>query len=475
MSYRTVFFTLALGAALMPAAMLGEQRMSLRDLAVGRNLQVVTMIELSEPAPSQGMYLTLTSGDPSKLVLSNSPEEAGSATIQVKVLPQFVASATFWIQGLADQGQVPVKISAPGIGTAVGTVTLAPSAVVIRPSQISGTPRGFPHKIMLVTAMLSADRKVVAEQQVAAGKDIQIEIANSHPDVAKLQAYRLSVAGGASLAQTILTPSGLGKTTLSILQPHGFTTPSEMATLETVIEQPGIAGMTEVNIGKDLQLPASLCIGELAPPGGLKVTLQSSDPSQLLLSDKPDQVGSGSVTVTVPEGKTTAGYYVQALGDSGVVTYTASAPGFRSREHRIGLTPSGVIVAYLPMGPPDEAAVKRPGGQHTERRFYPSISESKAHPVYLALYTAYLDPVNGMAADITVQALRPGVNLSVTLESSDPAVGAVESPVHIKAGDSAAKTLFTPLSKGETVIRLKTPPGMTMSKNAAAVPASVRE
>jgi len=41
---------------------------------------------------------------------------------------------------------------------------------------------------------------------------------------------------------------------------------------------------------------AGLVLGEPAPPGGLKATLKSADPSKLLISDRRDQLGSGSVT-----------------------------------------------------------------------------------------------------------------------------------------------------------------------------------
>ena len=466
---------IALGAVLLPQAVLGEQRLILPDLAVGRNLQVVTMIKFAEHTPDSGMSITLTSGDPSRLLFSNAPDEAGSGTIMVKVLPRFVASAEFWVQGLADQGQVTYSVAAPGIGTANGTVTLAPSAIVIRPAHISSTPRGFPRKISLVSAMLDSDRKVVSEQEIAGGMNLTIEIANSHPEVGKLLSPRLSVAGGQSLAVTAFAPSALGSTTLAPSQPAGFTVPSEMATVEAGIQQPSLSGLAEVYLGKDLQAAAGLVLGEPAPPGGLKATLKSADPSKLLISDRRDQLGSGSVTLSIPEGQFVAPYYLQALGDSGEVTYTASAPGFRAKEHRIGLAASAVIVTYEHVGPPDEAAVVRRGGQHSERRFFPSISEAKSHPIRLTVYTAYLDPVTGMAADITVQPLRPGINLSIPLDSSNPAVATVESPVIISAGTDSAKALFTPLSKGEAIISIKIPAGMTKSRNASSVPATVGE
>ena len=92
-----------------------------------------------------------------------------------------------------------------------------------------------------------------------------------------------------------------------------------------------------------------------------------------MLSAHEDELGSGTGARTVPVGEVmTAKYYIQALGDSGAVTYKATADGFRHRIAKIGLAKSGFMVAYERYGPPDEAHVLRKGGAEDERRFYPS-------------------------------------------------------------------------------------------------------
>jgi len=206
----------------------------------------------------------------------------------------------------------------------------------------------------------------------------------------------------------------------------------------------------------------------------MTVTLTSSDPGKLVLSAVADRLGSGSITIKIPAGELTAKYYIQGLGDSGIVTYNATAPGFRSRVGRIGLTPSGMIVAYEHYGPPDEAVVLRKNQAIDDRRFYPSIADSKTNPVNLVVWAVHLDPESGLAADISVQDLRAGVSAVVSLSSSDTGVGTVESPLTIPSGTNHAISRFTPLKEGETRVSLKTPAGFTTANNATSVPATLK-
>jgi hypothetical protein len=155
--------------------------------------------------------------------------------------------------------------------------------------------------------------------------------------------------------------------------------------------------------------------------------------------------------------------------------YKVEAEGFRSRFGRVGLAPSGLIVAYEKYGPPDEAAVMRENGANDERRFFASVSEAKEKPVNLVIWTVRLDPNTGRAADITVQPLRADVTVTAVLKSSKPEIGIVDSPLTIPSGANHVVCRFTPLGKGETVITINTPPGFATPANATSVPATVSE
>jgi hypothetical protein len=475
----TVLSSAVVIAAIAPSALFAAQGLTAPSLTVGRNLQMGATVGLPQPAPQAGVQIIITSGDPSRLLLSDAPDKAGSARISLTVPPRLSTSPGFWLQGLADSGSVAYTVTAEGVGSATGAVTLAHSAIVIlgpfKQPSFQTTPRGAPATIKVISAALDSAGKVAEEQQIAGGSQVEVPMANSNPNAGKPGASRLTLAGGSSVAMTYFEPAGEGKTTLTPVQPPGFTPPTEFATVVAAVDKPGLAIVGDMYLGKDLQTPASVCLGEMAPPGGLKVTLVSADGSKLLLSTREDQLGSASITLAIPAGQGIAQYYIQALGDSGEVTYGATAPGFRSTTARIGLALSGVIVAYERYGPPDEAAVLRKGAAADDRAFAASLSDAKEHPVHVVAWTVYLHPDLGMAADITVQTLRAGVSATVALTSSDPGIGTVESPLTIKSGENHVDARFIPLSKGTTVISINTPPGFATPKNATSVPATVND
>jgi hypothetical protein len=468
---------LLIGLVAAPYAVRAAPGIVAPDVKVGRNLQTSVSVRLPEAVGESGLQITVTSDDPRRLLLSTAPDKAGSATISLSVKPHFIDSPEFCIQGMAESGTVTYTVSAGSMGAAKGTVTLAPSAILIlgpsRVPKFPTTPRGAPSRITIVSAALDSSRKAAEEQQVAGGLELEVTLANSNPAAGKLGVPKLTLSGGLSTAKTAFIPMAEGDTVITPVQPPGFTASTEFASVIMAIAKPGLAPVGEVTLGKDLQITGVLALGEAAPPGGLKVTMTSADGSKLLLSAKEDQLGSPSLTLIVPEGQHIATYCLQALGDTGTVAYESAAPGFRSRTAEIELAPSGFIVAYESYGPPDEAAVRRKGAYNNSREFYASLSDAKVHPMHVTVYSAYLDPTTKRAADITIQQLRPGVTATLFLESTDPAVGTVESPVTIGPGASQVKSRFIPMDKGRTVITVSTPAGFSTPGNATAVPATV--
>jgi hypothetical protein len=315
----------------------------------------------------------------------------------------------------------------------------------------------------------------VGEQSVAGGLHLDVALANSNPLVGRLGDSKLTLEGGSSTARTSFQPAAEGDSALAAIPPQGFTAPAEFAKVTVSVAKPGLGIVGDLYLGKDLQMTGVLCLGEPAPPGGLKVTFTSADSAKLLVSAKEDELGSASVTITVPAGEFVAQYFLQALADSGEVTYEAQAPGFRTRTARIGLAQSAVIVASERYGPPDESAVKRKGGVDVPREFFASLSDAKVHPVLIGVWTAHIDPPSGRVADITVQALRAGVSVTVALKSSNPDVATVESPLTIKSGDAHVVGRFIPVGEGKTIISINTPEGFATPKNATSAPATVSQ
>ncbi len=449
------------------------------NVTVGNNLQTYTTVKFSEPVQAD-LQLTLTSSDPGRLLLAKTPDVAGSRSITLTVRARFRESPEFWLQALGDSGQVNYIASAPGYEAKTGTATLTPAAIVLigpygpNAPEFTTTPRGWPLKITLHSVRLDASLNSVEQQYLRGGLPLDISLTSSDHHVGALAASPVRMEPAGDTAITQFQPAAVGKTTLTVVQPPGFLMPAKLNSLVANIRTPGIAIANEMTVGQNLQLPAVLSLGAPAPEGGLAVTLTSGNPDKLVLSAAATEVGKASITINVPVGGFRATYYLQALGCSGAITYTASAPGYNSRTGTISLAPSGVIISLPAHGAPDEAELFRPesAGGH-QNMFVALLSERK--PTDLVVYTAFLDPATRRAADITVEPLRAGVTLAVDLKNSSPAIGSVPSRVTIKGGSERTITQFTPLSAGKTVISVATPAGFMTPSNSTELLAIVRE
>ena len=112
-----------------------------------------------------------------------------------------------------------------------------------------------------------------------------------------------------------------------------------------------------------------------------------------------------------------------------------------------------------------EGQLLRPAAEGGARQqgFITSLSTGK--PTRLFIHTVQLDPVTHRAADITIQALRGGMELPVDLKISDPAVGTIDARVTIAGGTDHAVTQFTPLHEGSVALSVVVPPGFTEASN----------
>lgn len=452
---------------LRPSVTFGATALSPANVTVGQNLEAAVTVQLSTAAPVGGMEITLTSNDPGKVLLSKKPQSAGSATIKVSVRDGFTASQEFFVQALTDSGTTTYTATASDCESGIGTVTLARSAIVMANSTRIGTPLvttagTAPPKISVYSVRLDSSGEVDV-QPVRGGLSVDVTVTSSDAAVGVPAESRLTIEGGLSAATTRFQPLIAGEITLSAKAP-GFSAASPLASLKATVRQPSI-GITHPTIGQNLQVSGGVSLGRPAPEGGLVVTLTSSDPGKLLLSANATNPGSKSVTIAIPAGSTNANYFLQALGSSGEVEYSASAPGFVTKTGSATLTPSGVLLGIY--GPPDEAELFRK--EVAEGRHGSVANLSAAHATPVMVYTAQLHPVHHRAADITVQPLRAGFSIDIALKSSDPSVGTIVSPVHIAGGSSDANAQFTALRTGSTEISVATPEGFTTAGNATSI------
>ena len=214
--------------------------------------------------------------------------------------------------------------------------------------------------LLVYTALLDSEMNFVYPQPVAGGKSVSVTLTSSNAQVGTVSPAAITFEGGTAGADIEFRPLTAGQTALSVSVPRGFSVPAQFVSVATTVLVPGMAVTDEISIGYNLQTGGSLHLGEPAPAGGVVVTLTSSDPSKLLLSRTADQVGSDCITIAIPAGGVGGSYFIQALAGSGEVTYTATAPGFRTRTGTVTLTPSGLVMGG-PQGPPGRSGTDQQG------------------------------------------------------------------------------------------------------------------
>lgn len=472
-SLRSLF---ALGF-MAPAAVLCAASLTPANVTVGQNLQAAATVALSEAAPKGGLAITVRSDDPSRILLSKSPESEGSSEIVLNVPEGVRSTQEFEVQALASTGVATYTASAPAYGSGKGNVTLARSSILITgPSRAANTlttsTRGMPGVIKVYSAQLDPAGNFVAVQPIRGGFSAKLKIISSCAECGSVEPAVLTIPAGSAVQASQFLPGEMGEAILSLEASDGFGKSAQPATFKITVAMPGLNIADKIPLGHDLQISGTVLLGAPAATGGVRVTLTSNDPARLLLSLAEKEKGTKSIVVTIPPGGRNAPYFIQALGDSGTVTYGATADGYRPIAGSIFLRPSGVLISG-PTGHPDESEVLRPNAPLGPNGLFASLAAHR--PTVVVVSTANLDPVTHRCADITVQPLRAGMSLTVKLKNSNPSVGTVGSSVTIAGGTDQGGTEFIARALGTTVLSVVTPEGFTTPTNATSLIAVVKE
>ena len=436
---------------------IGALAMTLPNVTVGKDLESdPQQITLNGAATNGGLSITLTSNDPSKVVLSTDPNIAGTGSIVLGIPTGQTHSQTFYVQGLASSGNVTYTASAPGIPDATGTVALTPSGVIIAgPFGVGAgnflTVTGGPAATITVypVQLTPGTLSVGVGQRMRPNTSANVNVTSSSTSIGTITTSPITITGGTSSSATSFQPLSQGNTTLSVGIPAGFTAPAQDTTVVANVMKQGISVTDQVTIGNRLEVSGSLVLAQTAPTGGVTVTLTSNDP-KLLLSNTATGAGASSIAVVVPANSNNANFYLQGAGSAGTATYTASAAGFQGGTGTVTLAPSGVVISG-PFGPP--------GFQ------FPVNTKVSSPPTPLSVAVAVLD-VNG--AYVAQQQLAGGASIVVPVSDFPSSVGTVPVNVTIPGGTSSVTALFTPTTTGTTLVTAGTPSGFSPASSSYA-------
>ena len=436
--------------------------LSMTAQTIGKNLQVAVTVALGEPAPAGGLDVTVTSADPSKLLVSGSGDVQGVASAVVHA-PAGQTSVTVYAQALSDAGSVGLTATAPGRTTSVETMTLTPGGFILThlywcvscvPQTIDTTTGAANTQLYVVAGRLDAGTgNFVVSQNVRGGLSVDVTVSSTATvgtNVMALVPPTVSFTGGTAFGSSVVgieaDPLSAGTAILAVVTPTGFAASNTFREITATVAGPALQ-LADVAIGRDLQSSFNVNLQEPAPVGGLDITLTSGDAAKMVISADATLGGAVSGTVHVPQGSQSATFYVQALVGSGTASLTATAPAFSQGVANATFQPSGFVIGQL---------------NWCLHCFGPSFNTTTGSPnTALDVVAARLTP--GTHAYEVAQPVRGGITVNVTVQSTDSSgtnVGTMTPPsVSFTGNVAVASTAFDPQNAGTAVIEPVPPAG----------------
>lgn len=413
----------------------GQGQISLNSLSVGGNLEALATGSLSV-APSSPLTVTITSSDPTKvLLLAYSADPSGKTQGSGQITGTVPAGQGvsgfgfpgFWVQAVAASGTATITVTAPNYASASATVTLTPSGFVL--NSLNGTGANLTallgqNSALTVTAVqLDNSGNILSASQVLRGGVVANVTVNSGTTATgTILGNPAIVQPGSNTSSAVsFQPLAAGTTQISLVEPSGYSAPKTGTQLTATVTAPSIT-LNPVNVGSNLQVQG---IGQLnlAPTSTLTVTITSSDATIVLLSSSPTAVGSSTINLQVGAGVTTLPFYIQALGPTGGVTLTGSAAGYSNGTGNVVVTPTGFVIAS-------------PNGVGSN-----FTTTTLSLPTGLTLA---INQLNSSLQPVAGGQLRPGISsLSVAVTSGTISAGTIiGSPATFNSGDSSNTSLL---------------------------------
>ncbi|MGD9714490.1 MAG: beta strand repeat-containing protein [Thermomicrobiales bacterium] len=276
-------------------------------VSVGKDLEVLATASVDAPAPAGGLTVTVSSSDPTKLLLSADPTVLGQGSINA-VIPQGFNTIPlgFYVQGLVSSGSVQITVSAQGYVSATSTATFTPSGFVLgSPSGNFSTSTLSPDTgVSVLPVQLDTALNIIpgVTGRIRGGKSVNVTVTSSNTTVADILNGPSAFTGGNTSGSNLaFHPKAAGTAQIVVGVPTGFSQPNTGTSVTATVTQPNIT-LSPAVVGRNMQVTGAGFLQAAAGTGGLTITLTSADPSKVKLSTNPALEGTTSINVLVPQG-----------------------------------------------------------------------------------------------------------------------------------------------------------------------------
>jgi hypothetical protein len=449
---------------------------------VGAGLQSSTSAQLGA-SQHGGVTVTVQSDNPARVLVSPDAATAGTASFTVN-LANGATGIPYHVQGLEDgSGSANVTVSAPGFTSATHSVqVVAPGIEILNLNEQTTTLSEDDVDVYFQVGIpCSGNGQLCVVQNVRGGSPgfvVALTLAEAETPIAQLRSDQPAATGQsvtkpiqpayyypqAVTAGTVygiaFDPISAGSTTVTVTGPAGVLTMSTTGVRPVTISGPVINGPGAHIVGAGLQVSTGASLGA-SQHGGVTVTVQSDDPTRVLVSPDATTAGTASFTLNLPNGAITVPYHVQGIENvTGSANVTVSAPGFTSATHAVQVVATGIEIVNL------------------------DANQTNLSPDDVDVYFQVGIPCADNAQLCALQSVRAGgPAFVVTLANSNQNVGRLRSDEPAATGQSVTKPIkpgfyypqaivggtvyglaFDPLANGTTTVTAAGPAGvLTMS------------
>lgn len=300
-----------------------------------------------------GVTVRIESDNPLVALVAPNASTPGSAFIDVDVADG-IDFASYIVQGVAGAaGNVTVTVSSPGFTSGNGQIDIVEASLEISgldTAQDVGTDDAFTIRTgPLNTAGTALDGFQGVSAAIA--PPAVLTVTSSNGTVGQVRdngtagaTIMIDLPAGTFQQDVTFEPLSNGATTVSASIPGFVSLPSAM--VNVTVGLPGISPFSR-RIGAGLQFAGNADL-DIANHGGVTVRIESGDPAVALVAPDVTTPGSAFIDVAVMDGVDVVPYVVQAVADTtGVVTVTASAPGFANGMNTIDVVAAGIQIFGL--------------------------------------------------------------------------------------------------------------------------------
>lgn len=430
------------GAILLPIGM-----------SLSQNGSTAFPVTLTMPAPGNGVSVSLSSGDPSKITVSPTSVFIVAGAIAPAAQPQITAVGS---------GSTTVGASAPGF-------TPASQTVQIRPAQ--GPPAlSFSPTSLTIAGSGTSTLQLNLSQPLAAGLTVSLSSSNTGAVTVPAGVSFAANATGANVPVTGIAP---GSATITASAPNvtGASANVAVGSARDIVLPSGLS------VAPGQQVSFQLTLARPSPPGGAFISLNSSDTS--IVSIAP-------ANVFIAEGLTTTARQPQVTGAAfGSASISASASGFTGDTEVVLVgTAHGLLPANLTIAGTGATQNLSMSLSSTAPAGGLSFNLSSSNPGVATVPASVTVPANSSGVSVPVTSVGPGTTIihssalpgygdtttTVIVTTSSSAIG-LPANLSVPLGQSVAfaVTLGTPAPAGGVTVSLSGGDPSTVAVSPASV------